>query len=111
MPNNDDNFRLRRARPRVAIVGATGAVGRELLNILAERDFPVEELRLLASPRSAGKTLTFRDHDIGVEVLDAESFTGIDLALFSAGRGRHAIGRRSRCVRARSSSTIRRRFA
>ena len=78
---------LRRSRPIVAIVGATGAVAAELLAILAERDFPVGELRLLASPRSAGKVLAFRDHDIGVEVLGPDSFAGVDLALFSAGSG------------------------
>jgi aspartate-semialdehyde dehydrogenase len=77
--------RLRRSPPAVAIVGATGAVGTELLGILAERAFPVSELRLLASPRSAGKTLPFRDRDVAVEALGATSFTGIDLALFSAG--------------------------
>jgi aspartate-semialdehyde dehydrogenase len=78
---------LRRPQPAIAIVGATGAVGSELLSILAERDFPVGELRLLASPRSPGKTLPFRDHDIGVEALDDGSFAGVDLALFSAGSG------------------------
>jgi aspartate-semialdehyde dehydrogenase len=87
MPNTQADFRLRRSPPAVAIVGATGAVGQELLGILAERDFPVGELRLLASPRSAGKTLSFRDHDIGVEALGEDSFAGIDLALFSAGSG------------------------
>jgi len=87
MPVIEANFRLRRSPPAIAIVGATGAVGAELLNILAERDFPVRELRLLASPRSAGKALTFRDHDIGVEALGENSFAGIDLALFSAGSG------------------------
>ncbi len=91
MPAHDTNpelpWRLRRSSPAVAIVGATGAVGAELLSILAERDFPVGELRLLASPRSAGRTLTFRDHDIGVEALGDDSFAGIDLTLFSAGSG------------------------
>lgn len=87
MPNTEASWRLRRSRPTVAIAGATGAVGAEFLRILAERDFPVGELRLLASPRSAGKTLTFRDHDIGVEALTAQSFAGTDLALFSAGSG------------------------
>ena len=87
MPITENSYRFRHARPRVAIVGATGAVGQELLNILAERDFPVGELRLLASPRSAGRVLTFRDHDIGVEILGEQSFAGIDLALFSAGSG------------------------
>ena len=87
MPTHQSGYRLRRSPPAVAIVGATGAVGTELLNILAERDFPVRELRLLASPRSAGKTLTFRGHDIGVETLRGDSFEGIDLALFLAGSG------------------------
>ena len=57
------------------------------MTILAERDFPVGGLRLLASSRSAGKTLPFRNHEIGVEALDENSFVGIDLALFSAGSG------------------------
>jgi aspartate-semialdehyde dehydrogenase len=87
MPAERADHRLRRSPPAVAIVGATGAVGAELLSILAERDFPIRELRLLASPRSAGKTLTFRNHDIGVEALEPDSFAGIDLALFSAGSG------------------------
>ena len=85
--NANSHWRLRRSPPATAIVGATGAVGAELLAIIEERDFPVRELRLLASPRSAGKTLTFRGHDIGVEVLGEQSFDGIDLALFSAGSG------------------------
>jgi aspartate-semialdehyde dehydrogenase len=87
MPSLNAVQRLRRSQPSVAVVGATGAVGAELLQILSERVFPVGELRLLASPRSAGKTLTFGDHDIGVEALGAESFAGVDLALFSAGSG------------------------
>src|SRR6202035_694790 len=87
MPGTETTHLLRRSPSAVAIVGATGAVGAELLSILAERDFPVRELRLLASPRSAGQTLTFSDHDIGVEALGDQSFTGIDLALFSAGSG------------------------
>jgi len=80
-------WRLRRSPPAVAIVGATGAVGGELLRILEEREFPVRELRLFASRRSAGRTLTFRGHDIGVEALAPEGFAGVDLALFSAGSG------------------------
>ena len=87
MPTSESLFRLRRVPPTVAIVGATGAVGAEMLRVLAERDFPVGELRLIASPRSAGKTLTFRDHDLGVEALSEASFAGVDLALFSAGSG------------------------
>jgi aspartate-semialdehyde dehydrogenase len=87
MPSLNSAQRLRRSPPSVAIVGATGAVGAELLQILAEREFPVRELRLLASSRSAGRTLAFGDHDIGVETLGPDSFADIDLALFSAGSG------------------------
>ncbi|MEO6238764.1 MAG: aspartate-semialdehyde dehydrogenase, partial [Vicinamibacterales bacterium] len=70
---------------KVAIMGATGAVGTELLDILAERKFPISELRLLASARSAGKTLQFADKDIKVKELTHDSFQGIDLVLASAG--------------------------
>jgi aspartate-semialdehyde dehydrogenase len=73
--------------PVVAIVGATGAVGIELLRCLERRGFPLRGLRLLASERSAGKTLGFRDGEIAVETLTEASFAGIDLALFSAGAG------------------------
>lgn len=69
----------------IAIVGATGAVGDQLLRVLERRNFPVASLRLLASPRSAGGMLKFRDEMIPIEVLEAESFEGIDIALFSAG--------------------------
>ena len=71
----------------VALVGATGAVGIELLRVLERRDFPVADLRLLASPRSAGKKLTFRGAEWEVAALDEDSFRGIDLAFFSAGAG------------------------
>ena len=70
---------------KVAIMGATGAVGTELLDILAERKFPISELRLLASARSAGKTLQFQDEDIKVQELKHDSFQGIELVLASAG--------------------------
>jgi aspartate-semialdehyde dehydrogenase len=70
---------------RVAIVGATGAVGIELLRLIERRDFPVDQLKLFASARSAGKTLRFRDQELAVEALTAEAFTGVDFALFSAG--------------------------
>ena len=70
---------------KVAIMGATGAVGSELLEILAERRFPVSELRLLASARSAGKTLKYQDDDVKVQELKHDSFKGIDLVLASAG--------------------------
>jgi len=70
---------------RVGVVGATGAVGREMVKVLEERDFPVAELRLFASPRSAGESLIFRGESIEVEVLGDETPTGLDIALFSAG--------------------------
>src|ERR1700722_16028921 len=73
--------------PTVAVVGATGAVGIELIGCLERRKFPLSKLRLFASPRSAGKKLPFRDSEITVEVLDENSFAGVDIALFSAGGG------------------------
>lgn len=72
---------------RVAVVGATGAVGVEMLDVMERRNFPVSTLRLLASPRSAGKTMTFRGKEHTVEPLGVNSFEGIDVALFSAGGG------------------------
>jgi len=73
----------------VAVVGATGAVGRMMIKVLEERSFPVKELRLFASPRSKGKFLEFKGEKIPVEVLEeTESFKGIDIALFSAGAQR-----------------------
>jgi len=71
----------------VAIVGATGAVGIELLKLLDKRGFPVGKLTLLASPRSAGKTLRFKGEDLTVQPLTADSFAGVNVALFSAGGG------------------------
>lgn len=69
----------------VAVVGATGAVGLEMINILEDRDFPVDELRLLASKRSQGKKLKFRGRDIIVQELTNNSFKNIKIGLFSAG--------------------------
>jgi aspartate-semialdehyde dehydrogenase len=69
----------------VAIVGATGAVGVEMIKTLGKRNFPVGELTLLASARSAGKTLPFRDTEIAIKELREDSFAGVDIALFSAG--------------------------
>ncbi len=69
----------------VAILGATGLVGQEFLRILEERNFPVCSLKLLASDRSAGRTMRFRDQSIVVEETTERSFEGIDVALFSAG--------------------------
>ncbi|MEM9082560.1 MAG: aspartate-semialdehyde dehydrogenase [Planctomycetota bacterium] len=71
--------------PVVAIVGATGAVGEEFLNLISERDFPFSELKLLASKRSAGKALICAGKEYTVEELTAEAFRGVDIALFSAG--------------------------
>ncbi|MGO1266161.1 MAG: aspartate-semialdehyde dehydrogenase [Microbacterium gubbeenense] len=71
----------------LAVVGATGQVGGKLLEILDERDFPIRELRLFASPRSAGKTLTYRGTDVIVEDINSTELEGIDIALFSAGGG------------------------
>jgi aspartate-semialdehyde dehydrogenase len=70
---------------RVAVVGATGAVGIEMIRCLEERNFPVADLKLLASPRSAGKKLRYRDTEIPVEVSSADAFDGVDIAFFSAG--------------------------
>ena len=72
-------------RFRVAVVGATGAVGETMLSILAERDFPVSELVALASERSAGTTVKFGDDDIVVQDLATFDPAGVDIALFSAG--------------------------
>ncbi|MBI4461059.1 MAG: aspartate-semialdehyde dehydrogenase, partial [Acidobacteria bacterium] len=72
-------------KPAVAIVGATGAVGVELLQCLERRNFPVRELRLLASARSKGKQLTFRGEPLAVEELADKKFDGMDIAFFSAG--------------------------
>lgn len=71
----------------VAVVGATGAVGQEFLNILAERNFPIKQLKLLASARSAGKTATFKGQDYVIEELTHDSFKDVKIALFSAGGG------------------------
>ena len=73
------------SNPTVAIVGATGAVGSELIACLEQRNFPLSRLRLFASARSAGRALLFRGAGVTVEELTEDSFPGIDLALFSAG--------------------------
>ena len=69
----------------VAVVGATGAVGIEMMETLEKRNFPVGKLKLLASARSVGKTFKFHGEDVTVEELTPESFKGVDIALFSAG--------------------------
>jgi aspartate-semialdehyde dehydrogenase len=72
----------------VAVVGATGAVGADMLRVLEERNFPVKSIRMLASARSVGKTLKFNGKEYAVEELTHDSFKGIDIALFSAGADR-----------------------
>lgn len=73
------------SNPVVAIVGATGAVGVELLRCLEQRSFPLSELRLLASARSAGRKMAFRGKQLQVEELTEDSFKGVHIGLFSAG--------------------------
>jgi aspartate-semialdehyde dehydrogenase len=73
-------------KPNLAIVGATGLVGSTFLKVLEERDFPYDNLYMMASSKSAGKTIQFRGADYTVELLDEHSFDKpIDIALFSAG--------------------------
>ena len=71
--------------PTVAVVGATGVVGRTMVQVLGERGFPVGELRLLASSRSAGTTVSVNGRTIEIGHAVAEAFEGVDIALFSAG--------------------------
>ncbi len=92
----------------VAVVGATGAVGNEMVLTLEERDFPVAQLRLFASERSEGKIMEFKDIEIPVEVLNNKSFQDIDIALFSAGAERSKkwapVAAQSGCVVVDNSS-------
>ena len=74
--------------PSIAIAGVTGAVGQDLLRILNERDFPIGKIKMLASARSKGKEIEFRNQKYIVEELTENSFDGVDIALFSAGGGR-----------------------
>jgi len=74
-----------KSRPHVAIIGATGAVGVEMIKTLDKRAFPVEKLTLLASVRSAGKRLPFGAQSLEVRQLTKDAFVGVDIALFSAG--------------------------
>ncbi len=97
--------------PRVAVVGATGAVGREMFSILEQREFPAASVTAFASARSAGKTIPFRGELLTVEELTAESLNDFDLALFSAGGGtskRFApIAAKAGCVVVDNSSAFR----
>src|SRR4051794_7978442 len=70
--------------PRVAVVGATGAVGKQLLSILEQRKFPVSDLRLFSSPRSKGKTIQFNGKSWACQVMEPGCFQGVDIAFFDA---------------------------
>jgi aspartate-semialdehyde dehydrogenase len=76
---------MKKEKYNVAVVGATGAVGNEMVSILDERNFPVNKLKLLASTRSAGTRMEFKGEEYTVEVLAENSFTGVDIGLFSPG--------------------------
>ncbi|KAL5553260.1 hypothetical protein UlMin_040661 [Ulmus minor] len=76
---------LQENAPSLAVVGVTGAVGQEFLSVLADRDFPYRSIKMLASKRSAGQRIAFQDQNYVVEELTADSFDGVDIALFSAG--------------------------
>jgi aspartate-semialdehyde dehydrogenase len=95
----------------VAVVGATGAVGQEMIDILEQRDFPVKELKLFASERSIGKKLKYKGQEIAVNTLNEDSFKVIDIALFSAGGGRSKewapVAAKSGCVVVDNSSAWR----
>ena len=95
-------------RYTVAVVGATGAVGNEMVLTLEERDFPIAQLRLFASERSEGKIMEFKDAEIPVEVINDKSFQDIDIALFSAGAERSKkwapVAAQSGCVVVDNSS-------
>ena len=93
---------------RVGIVGATGLVGELMLSILAERQFPVESLRLFASARSAGRSLQWKGAAIAVEDASTADYAGLDVVFFSAGARPPASWRRSSRLRVPWSSTIRR---
>lgn len=98
-------------RPVVAIAGATGAVGREMLKVLEQRNFPLSQLKLLASSRSKGMKLPFKGQYIEVEELSPQSFQGVDIALFSAGSSvsqelRHELSRAA-CIMIDNSSAFR----
>ena len=69
----------------VAVVGATGAVGNEMVEILEERKFPTKEIYLFASERTAGEKMSFMGQEVTVRLLDRGCFSGVDIALFSAG--------------------------
>jgi aspartate-semialdehyde dehydrogenase len=89
--------------PNVAIVGVTGAVGQEFLAVIDQRDFPFGNLRLLASARSAGKTVEFKGKTYTIEELTEDSFKDVDIALFSAGG---AISKRFAPIAAEAGAVV-----
>jgi aspartate-semialdehyde dehydrogenase len=95
----------------VAVVGATGVVGNEMISVLEERNFPVKTLRLFASERSEGKSLDFHGKRVNVEILTDKVFGGIDIALFSAGGDRSRefapVAARAGCIVVDNSSAWR----
>ncbi|MFP6749514.1 MAG: aspartate-semialdehyde dehydrogenase, partial [Alphaproteobacteria bacterium] len=96
---------------KVAVVGATGNVGREMLNILAEREFPAEEVLALASTRSVGREAGFGEKTLKVKALDKFDFATVDIALFAAGgdvsRKFGPLAARAGCVVIDNSSAFR----
>ena len=80
---------------KVGILGATGAVGREMMKILAERQFPISELRLFASSRSAGKVVEWNGRPVMIQEPSEENFRGLDIVL---GAAESDIARRARCL-------------
>jgi len=97
--------------PRVAVVGASGAVGVEFLRLLEERKFPMRELKLFASKRSAGKKVIFKGQELTIQELKEDSFTGLDLAFFSAGAAQSRtfapLAAKANCVVVDNSSAFR----
>ena len=87
----------------VAVVGATGVVGRTMIQVLLERGFPIGELRLLASERSAGRTVSIEGRDLEVQLASGDAFDGVDIALFSAGGG---ISRKFAPVAVRAGAVV-----
>jgi aspartate-semialdehyde dehydrogenase len=96
---------------KIAVAGATGVVGRQMLKVLEERQFPVASIKALASERSRGKSVFFKGEEIPIEVLGENSFEGVDIALFSAGGGTSKqyapFAARSGCVVVDNSSAWR----
>jgi len=88
---------------KVAIVGATGVVGEEMRKILEERNFPLSELRLLASAKSKGEKVSFKEEEIEIQELNSGSFKGLDFALFSAGA---TISKEYAPIAARTGATV-----